>query len=297
MNLYYKGFTLDHQDPEAPLKRSDEFTFKKIEFLENTNIIYLNWESIEYEEEKNIFQKTFDKIRGKSNTYYGGDFKSMEFFTDDGHVRKIQGEDMIVLLYLEVHPNYSQHDKYTRKRNSFLDTLADISALSSTVLDLISLAYGFLYSQNYDNYKIVETILSKKMRLNINNKIEEKDELKIELKTDLIDNDDNQVFEKEKTDEEKNIDEDKEKKKCSINLPFMRFYDFLVHEFYFKCFGPSKKQAFIDSCNDVIAKYTTVENLIYNQIRLENLLKDYKWNNPQYEIQEKNDFIFELQEK
>ena len=204
---------------------------------------------------------------------------------------------MIVLLYLEVHPNYSQHDKYTRKRNSFLDTLVDISALSSTVLDLISLAYGFLYSQNYDNYKIVETILSKKMRLNINNKIEEKDELKIELKTDLIDNDDNQVFEKEKTDEEKNIDEDKEKKKGSINLPFMRFYDFLVHEFYFKCFGPSKKQAFIDSCNDVIARYTTVENLIYNQIRLENLLKDYKWNNPQYEIQEKNDFIFELQEK
>ena len=52
----------------------------------------------------------------------------MEFFTDDGHVRKIQGEDMIVLLYLEVHPIYSQHDKYTRKRNSFLDTLADISA-------------------------------------------------------------------------------------------------------------------------------------------------------------------------
>ena len=51
------------------------------------------------------------------------------------------------------------------------------------------------------------------MRLNINNKIEEKDELKIELKIDLIDNDDNQAFEKEKTDEEKNIDEDKKKKR------------------------------------------------------------------------------------
>lgn len=76
---------------------------------------------------KNIFQKTFDKIRGKSNTYYGGDFKSMEFFTDDGHIREILSEEnVIVLLYLEVHPIYSQHDKYTRKRNSFLDTLADI---------------------------------------------------------------------------------------------------------------------------------------------------------------------------
>ena len=82
-----------------------------------------------------------------------------------------------------------------------------------------------------------------------------------------------------------------------VNGQFCELSHFLVHEFYFKCFGPSKKQAFIDSCNDVIAKYTTVENLIYNQIRLENLFKDYKWNNPQYEIQEKNDFIFELQEK
>ena len=79
LNLYYKWFTLDHQDPEAPLKRSDEFTFKKIEFLENTNIIYLNWESIEYEEEKNIFQKTFDKNKGKSNTYYGGDLNQWNF--------------------------------------------------------------------------------------------------------------------------------------------------------------------------------------------------------------------------
>ena len=120
----------------------------------------------------------------------------METFTDDGGVRnmienKTLDDRWIVLLYLEVHPNYLQHDKYTRKRNSFLDTLADISALSSIVLDLMSLAYGFLYSQNYDNNKIVETILSKKMKIKINNKIEEKDELKIELKTDLIDNDDN----------------------------------------------------------------------------------------------------------
>ena len=47
----------------------------------------------------------------------------------------------------------------------------------------------------------------------------------------------------------------------------------------------------------MVAKYLTVENLLYNQIRLENLLKDYKWNNPQYDTQEKNDFILELKEQ
>ena len=295
LNLYYKGFTLDHQDPDNPIKRSDEYSLKRIQFLENTNIVYLNWGAIEYEEELNIFFKTYNKIIGKETTYYGGEFKSMDTFTDDGHVSKlVNPNDFKVLLYLEIHPDYLQHDKYTRKKNSFLDVLADISALSSTVLDLMALAYGFLYSQNYDNYKIVETILSKKMKLNIDNKIDDNEEIKIDLKGNLLIND---IDEKDKIDEEKNIDEDDVKKKCSINLPFMRFYDFLVHQFYFKCFGPSKKQAFIDSCNNVIAKYMTVENLIYNQIRLENLLKDYRWNNQQYEIQEKNDFIYELQEK
>jgi hypothetical protein len=38
----------------------------------------------------------------------------------------------------------------------------------------------------------------------------------------------------------------------------------------------------------------TFDNLFYNQIRLENLLKDYKWNDPQYEFKEKNDSLLEL---
>ena len=49
-----------------------------------------------------------------------------------------------------------EYERYSRKKISFLDVLADVSALASTVLDLMSLAYGFLYSQNYDNYKIIE---------------------------------------------------------------------------------------------------------------------------------------------
>ena len=247
LHLYYKGFTLDHQDPDNPIKRSDEYSLKRIQFLENTNIVYLNWGAIEYEEDLDIFTKTYNKIIGKENTYYGGEFKSMEAFTDDGHVSELAGPDYRVLLYLEIHPDYLQHDKYTRKKHSFLDVLADISALSSTVLNLMALAYGFLYSQNYDNYKIVETILSKKMRLNINDKIEGKRETKIGSKI-VLTNNDNQIDDKDKTDEEKYIHKYKIKKRDSINLPLMRFYDFLVHQFYFKCFGPSKNQAFIYSC-------------------------------------------------
>ena len=95
----------------------------------------------------------------------------------------------------------------------------------------------------------------------------------MELKDNLIEND-SQSEEKEKIDEENNSNENKDNKKGSISLPFMKFYDFLIHAFYSKCCGHSKKQSLIDSCNDIVAKYTTIENLSYNQIRRENLLKD-----------------------
>ena len=66
---------------------------------------------------------------------------------------------------------------------------------------------------------------------------------------------------------------------------------------YFKCFGPSSKHALINSCNDIVSTNITIEKLIYNQIKLDYLWKDYKWNNPQNEINERDDFILKLKEK
>ena len=56
----------------------------------------------------------------------------------------------------------------------------------------MGLAYWILYHQNYDNYKIIENILSKKLKVNINKKPPDEDDsekVKIELKSDLIEND------------------------------------------------------------------------------------------------------------
>jgi len=118
------------------------------------------------------------------------------------------------------------------------------------------------------------------MRININNNIKENTNLslEIELKTDLID-DKNE----EKENEKLNIDNDKNKEddhiyktpSKNIDLPHISFFDFLFNKFYFKCFG-QKNQIMINSCNNIVAKYLTVEKLIYNQIKLEYLWKDYK---------------------
>ena len=101
----------------------------------------------------------------------------------------------------------------------------------------------------------------------------------------------------ENNDIDKNIGEENKKPSSSIDMPTPKFFDFLVHQLYFKCFGSSSKQSLIDSCNDILCKYITIESIIYNQIKLDYLWKDYKWNNPQYDINQKDDLILKLKEK
>ena len=61
----YRGYNIDHQS-ETQKNPIEEFPeLEDIQFLETTNIIFLNWKLIEYEEKKGIFGELFDKIIGK----------------------------------------------------------------------------------------------------------------------------------------------------------------------------------------------------------------------------------------
>ena len=46
----------------------------------------------------------------------------------------------------------------------------------------MSLVYAVLYSENYDKYKIIENILTKKMKINIHNDDSIKEEKKRKIK-------------------------------------------------------------------------------------------------------------------
>ena len=115
---------------------------------------------------------------------------------DDGHIKIIpqkvwkykdkEGNDFIILLLLQSMPTQvnKEYEKYTRKKVSVLDILANIASLSSTALNLMGLVYGILYVENYNNFKIIENILTKKMKVNINNdkNKEDKESVKLNLK-------------------------------------------------------------------------------------------------------------------
>ena len=86
---------------------------------------------------------------------------------------------------------------------------------------------------------------------------------------------------------------EKENRKKRI-LPKFRFIDFLFNNFYSNKTCKNIRQKIIAKYNDLITKYYSIETIVFNQIKMENLLKDYKWNNPDLADINNNELIIQL---
>jgi hypothetical protein len=71
------------------------------------------------------------------------------------------GKKAKFLCFIIVENNHFQYTEYKRARKSFLDVLANIGALFSTFFAVFIFVYKY-YSRNYDNYYLVDKILSSK---------------------------------------------------------------------------------------------------------------------------------------
>ena len=168
--------------------------------------------------------------------------------------------------------------EYKRKKVSVFDLVANICSLALTIFNAFKLGFSILYSSNFDNYKIIDRILSTRdiSMEKISKKTEDtKSPLLTELKE--IDEENANEYENEKKDkliEAKKVEENKQ----SI-LPKYHFFDFICNIFSC-CFKNNNAQKCISACNEIREKYYSIENILYNQLIMENLLKDYKWNNP-----------------
>ena len=188
--------------------------------------------------------------------------------------------------------------------------------MGASFLNIVSKVYSIIYSKNFDNYKIIDNILSKeyknpiKLDLNINTETDFNSEKYLKLKG--IEN--NSINDDEKSnkvqnmlingsecsddiienEEEDDFNQD-EKNRAIIKLPKLRFIDYILNNIYCaKCCIMNKRQKLIDTSNEIIYKYFSVENLLYNQIRFENLMKDYNWNNIEMKSIRQNKLIIDL---
>ena len=192
-----------------------------------------------------------------------------------------------------------------------MDIIANIGALFSTIKFFFSVFFSF-YSQNFDNYEILGKILNPpnhKKDINIplssNKKGENKNIMEDVNNIDkLIDDDDFDKNKNEMEQQEYNINDefgngDGEENilgESSSNkvLSELHFYDYFLNNIYSKCCRKIKNQELINNANDIVYKYLSIDYLLYNQIKLENLFKDYKWNNPALNNIQNNKMINKL---
>ena len=298
----FNGYYCDHQNPDSPIKRDADYAGFPFIIEDRLDYYRFVWRIIKYSEEH-----SFSGMLRSTDEYYGGFFSRTERFSIPS--------EKIPLYYFEGVPykltsmigyfrnGYGNYDMYRREKISIFDPIANICALITTLYGVITFIFCLIYSKNFDSYKIVEKILSN--RANLNNKNEEKiGEIELTNKK-IADIDDDKkdnllnVHEKdnkEEKDEINNIKEDKSAidTKPIFKLPKLHFYNFLYNNIYSSKWCTSSGQEIISSCNNIISKYYSIDAVIYNQLRLENLFRDYKWNNPKLSSIENDDLIFKI---
>ena len=83
----------------------------------------------------------------------------------------------------------------------------------------------------------------------------------------------------------------------SIKMIRLQLFDYLLINVYSLKNWKSNKQEVITLCKEIILKYFSVEHLLYNEIKLENLFLDYKWNNPNLKYIKNIEYIDKLKNK
>ena len=116
----------------------------------------------------------------------------------------------------------------------------------------------------------------------------------------LIEEDSNQnknILDKEDyniNDNDNDIKENNNDSEFFKGLPKIHFYEYFFNNIYSKCCKRRRNQELINISNEIIYKYLSIDSLLYNQIKLENLFKDYKWNNPELNNIQNNKMIIKL---
>ena len=320
VNLTYKTFYLDHQNPVCPFKKIVIYKYLRFNFEKNF-ILYMNWEFTKYKEKNDIF-KIFSNYLRRPIQFLDGrltindlkeeknDGEYNNEYIIDGEIHKYLGSIVIFNSRDTIH-------EYLRQKREWLSVLATISALANSFYSIFVRFFYFIYSKKYDQYKIFKNILlldakikksdsiflSEASNLKLNNfSLEKKVEKALEVreiqvinsnKNDSCSSTNNNdkgsecpTTEKEEKDEE--VDNN------NLHLPKMPFVNFIFNNLFIDKCSNSNKQKLINLSSKIIYKYYSIENILYNQIKFENLLNDYRWNNPKLKNVQNNKTILEI---
>jgi len=281
--FYHHLYDFNLQDDNEPIKVDDIFNGRSFRFNPDLGHYQtISWQIATVEEEQGML----DKLTGNKKISYGGSFINSEVSTIQETIINTYDTpffDIVPgyykILYIFRSKNYCNDIiEYKRKKVSVIDLIANICSLALTIFNAFKLGFSILYSSSFDNYKIIDRILSTR-DISMEKLSKKNEDTKPLLLTELkeIDEENANEYENDKIDkliETKKVEENKH----SI-LPKYHFFDFICNIFSC-CFKNNNAQKCISACNEIREKYYSIENILYNQLIMENLLKDYKWNNP-----------------
>ena len=161
---------------------------------------------------------------------------------------------------------HNQYIEYIRNKKSILDVLADIGALFSSLYSVFSFIFNF-YSHNFDNYKIVNEVLTineknKKLmkKLIRTNSIKSEEipfqkrnyEIEIDADNILSVNSFKSTPNNSKRIKSKQNEEIRSKKSYDNKLDCLKLYHFLLEHIYFKGKKIKKEYHIINICNKIL---------------------------------------------
>ena len=313
--LYYQGFLINPWNT-TPITKLDDNDFNSINFLFNPDFKLeesFKWIIIRMEETKgisrifDIFKEEEEDNVKENDIYIGGKIEkyTKDIYSTNSEFISVKNTRFMMRLYIfgTKRINGVKYEDYVRRETSLLDVYAKAFSLWMSFYSGLSFLFSKLYSKSFDKYKIMDTILKNKIENFSKNKIpiQKINQLQdIQIKDNLLENDpfnDKNDVKDNENDNLNNIENfiDKNDKE-EMFLPKRTFMDFIYNTFYIESKCHSEKQKLIWACNNLVLKYYSIENIIYNQIMLENLLRDYKWNNPELKNIMNNDSFAKLKE-
>ena len=316
----FTGYKLEHQ-AEIPFQidRNEIYMFPRIFDFEDSDkvaIIEFDWEVIQYKDKQSIFDSlTNNKKEITTFGHFKPEYKitETEIIHKEKYIKYNDDNEWYYMNFLTItfNNNHYEYILYERTKKEFLDILASIGALFSTIKFFFDLVFSY-YSKNFNNYKILEKILSSPkdhcQKIEINSEFkdsinqstdgENNNPMKDINKKDLLidkssdeNESENEINIKKDDINCKNIDEDN-----PIILDKLPFIDFFYNNIYCKCCKKRRNQELINSINEISYKYLSIEALLYNQLKLEGLFNDYHWNNPSLKNILNNTMIKELKD-
>ena len=288
----YEGFSLKHQD-KNPIQKKDkngELSFYRYQGFRynilNYEIIYI-WKNILYHDTK-FLSDNEDKSCGYLDNYY-------LYYLPNLLTVKINNKSYAIVNNITIQIYYNQYLEFRRTRICELDLLANIASFFSNIFFVARIIFKY-YANHFNNFKIIEKLVSSNNKIFISHSKNNNKSLELEnflnednnkcmpLYSDINEtkekssnNNQNTQIDTEGNDENNNSYVDGN----SIELKKLHFFDFFLNNvFCDKCCKNIKSQNIINLCDKIIFKYASVDTIVFNQILLENLFKDYKWNEP-----------------